>query len=131
MTMKPTRPTRSMIPCYAADGTPLGYRPLDAAQRLASGGHVHPVYGRKKHLRAIWLLCADGTSPVQPHAPTGTRYSYIETLANGRCWQLRRLDRRDTTTPDSSPATGRDPFLQVIRDCMSSPPDAQVRPSPR
>src|ERR1035441_6422465 len=67
----PTRPTRSTIPCYAADGTPLGYRPLDAAQRLVAGGYVRPAYGRKGHLRAIWLLRDDGTSPVQPRAHNG------------------------------------------------------------
>jgi len=118
MTMKPNRQTRSMIPCYAQDGRSLGYRTLEAAQRLVSGGYVHPTFGRKGHLKAIWLLCGDGTNPVQAHAPTGTRYSYVESLATGRCWQLRRLDRHDTTNPDGSPVTGRDPFFQVIRDCM-------------
>jgi len=119
--MKPTRSTRSAIPCYAADGTPLGPRPLDAAQRLVSGGYVRPAYGRKGHLRAIWLLRDDGTSPVQSRAHNGTRYSYIEPLATGRCWRLRRLDRRDTTMADGSQVSPRDPFLQVVRDCMPSP----------
>ena len=120
--MKPTRPTRSTIPCYAADGTSLGHRTLDAAQRLVASGHVCPAYGRKGHLRAIWLLRDDGTSPVQSRASTGTRYSYIESLATGRCWQLRRLEQRDTTTTDGSPVTVRDAFLQVVRDCVASPP---------
>jgi hypothetical protein len=128
--MKPTRRSSSMIPCYAADGTSLGYRPLDAAQSLVAGGHVRPAYGRKGHLRAIWLLREDGTSPVQGRAHSGTRYTFIETLENGRCWQLRRLDRRDGTT-DRSPKNGREPFLRVVRDCMSSPPNVQARPSPR
>jgi hypothetical protein len=123
--MKSTSPNRSMIPCYAADGTCLGYRPLDAAQRLISGGYVHPVYGRNGHLRAIWLLRDDGTSPVQHRAHNGTRYSYIETLESGRCWQLRRLSRRDTTTPDGSPVSARDPFLQVVRDCIVPSPDVR------
>jgi hypothetical protein len=121
--MKPT-PTPSTIPCYAADGTSLGYRPIDAAQRLVSGGYVRPAYGRKGHLRAIWLLRDDGSSPVQSRAHNGTRYSYIESLATGRCWQLRRLDRRDSTTPDGTPVTGRDAFLRVVRDCMTTSPDA-------
>ena len=131
MTMKPTRPARSMIPCYAPDGTSLGFRTLDAVQHMVAGGHVRAAYGRKGHLRAIWLLRDDGTSPVQSRAQNGTRYSYIKALENGRCWQLRRLDRRDATAPDGSPVPGRDPFLQVVRECMSPPPDAQVRPSPR
>lgn len=122
--MKPTQPPRSAIPCYAADGAPLGYRPLDAAQRLLAGGYVRPSYGRKGHLRAIWLLRDDGTSPVRSHAHQGTRYSFIATLENGRCWQLRRLDRPDTTTADGAPVTGRDPFFQVIRGCLAPSPDA-------
>jgi len=120
--MKPTSPNRSTIPCYATDGTSLGHRTLAAAKRLVAGGYVRPAYGRKGHLRAIWLLRDDGTSPVQSHAPTGTRYSFIESLATGRCWQLRRLDRRDSTTQDGSPVTVRDAFLQVVRDCVASPP---------
>lgn len=122
--MKPTSPPRSTIPCYAADGTSLGPRPIDAAQSLVAGGYVRPAYGRKGHLRAIWLLRDDGSSPVQPRAHNGTRYSYIESLATGRCWQLRRLDRRDTTTPDGTPVTGRDPFLRVVRDCMAASPES-------
>jgi hypothetical protein len=123
--MKPTNPTRhSTIPCYAADGTSLGYRTITAAQRLVAGGHVRPAYGRKGHLRAIWLVRDDGTSPVQARAHNGTRYSYIESLATGRCWRLRRLDRRDATTADGSLVTARDPFLQVVRDCLTHSPDA-------
>jgi hypothetical protein len=123
--MKPTRPTRSTIPCYAADGTSLGFRTLDAAQHLVAGGYVRPSYGRKGHLKAIWLLRDDGTSPVRADAHHGTRYSYIESLATGRCWQHRRLGR-DTATEDGLFVTARDPFIQVIRECMSSPPEAQV-----
>src|ERR1035441_1882198 len=128
--MKPTNPTNPTsppcpaIPCYAADGTSLGYRTLSAAQRLVADGYVRPAYGRKANLRAIWLLRDDGSSPVQARAHNGTRYSYIESLATGRCWQLRRLGRRDTTTADGSPVTGRDAFLQVVRDCLSPSSDA-------
>ena len=122
--MKPTSPPRSTIPCYSPDGTSLGPRPLDAAQRLVAGGYVRPAYGRKGHLRAIWLLRDDGSSPVQSHAHNGTRYSYIESLATGRCWRLRRLDRRDATSADGTPVTARDPFLRVVRDCMAASPDA-------
>ena len=120
----PTRPTRSTIPCYAADGTSLGYRTITAAQRLVADGYVRPAYGRKGHLRAIWLVRDDGTSPVQSRAHNGTRYSYIESLATGRCWRLRRLDRPDTTTEEGLPVTARDAFFQVVRDCMTPPPDS-------
>jgi hypothetical protein len=43
------------IPYYAPDGTSLGFRSLEAARRLIEGGYVKPSYGRKRHLRAIWL----------------------------------------------------------------------------
>jgi len=131
--MKPTRPTtptRSSITCYAPDGTSQGYRTLAAAERLVSGGYVHPVYGRKGHLRAIWLLRDDGGNPTQSRARSGTRYSFIESLDNGRCWQLRRLDRSDNTVA-RSPVAGRDAFLQIVRDCLTDsadgwPPGAQA-----
>jgi hypothetical protein len=125
---------RRMIPIYSPDGTSLGFRTLDAALRLVAGGYVRPAYGRKGHIKAIWLLKEDGGSPVQSRARTGTRYSYIEALDNGRCWQLRRLDRcistaggtaSDSANNTAAPVSPRDPFLQVIRECMSPSPDAQ------
>jgi hypothetical protein len=126
---------RRMIPIYSPDGTSLGFRTLDAAQYLVAGGHVRPAYGRKGHIKAIWLLREDGGNPVQARARAGTRYSYIESLDNGRCWQLRRLNRRistaggtasDTAENAAAPVSPRDPFLQVIRECMSPSPDATV-----
>jgi hypothetical protein len=124
--MQPNTRRPSQIPCYAADGTSLGYRTLDAAQRLVSGGYVRPAYGRKGHLRAIWLLRDDGSSPIQPRPQNGTRYSYIESLATGRCWRLRRLDRDDAA--GGATETARDQFLQVVRDCLTSSPHT---PPPR
>jgi hypothetical protein len=121
--MQPKRQP-SPIPCYAADGASLGPRTLDAAQRLVAGGYVRPAYGRKGHLRAIWLLRDDGSSPIQPRPQNGTRYSYIESLATGRCWRLRRLDQDDTAGDDGAPVTARDPFLQVVLDCLTSSPNA-------
>jgi hypothetical protein len=84
-----------LIPYYAPDGRSLGFRTAEAAKRLLAGGYVKPSYGRKGHLKAIWLLREDGSSPVQAHANAGTRYSFIETLEHGRCWKLRRLTYRD------------------------------------
>jgi hypothetical protein len=124
--MKLIKTNRSTIPCYAADGMSLGYRSLDAAQRLVSGGYVRPAYGRKGHLRAIWLLRDDGSSPVQARAGNSTRYSYIESLTTGRCWQLRRLCPRDSTIADVSSGSARAPFLKVIRDCTVPSPAATL-----
>ena len=88
------------IPYYAPDGTSLGFRSPEAAKRLIEGGHVKPSYGRKRHLRAIWLRQEDGSSPVPAHAPSGTRYSFPENLDSGRhCWKHRRLDRRGRQGP--------------------------------
>jgi hypothetical protein len=96
------------IPYYAPDGTSLGFRSLEAARRLIEGGYVKPSYGRKRHLRAIWLRQEDGSSPVPTHAPSGTRYSFPENLDSGR-------HRRDD---DGTPVSTRGVFLQVIADCL-------------
>ena len=103
------------IPYYAADGTSLGFRSMEAAKRLIAGGFVKPSYGRKGHLKAIWLRKEDGSSPVETGAPIGTRYSFLENLDSGRCWKLRRLDRRDE---DGVVFSTRDSFVQVLMDCL-------------
>ncbi len=105
---------REQIPIYAADGTSLGFRSLDAAKRLIASGYVKPAYGRKGHLKAIWLLQEDGGNPVETHARGGTRYSFLENIETGRCWSLRRLDRRDE---DGVPVITRGVFLQVVAEC--------------
>jgi hypothetical protein len=105
----------NLIPYYAPDGTSLGFRSVDAAKRLIAGGNVKPSYGRKGHLKAIWLQGQDGSNPVETHARAGTRYSFVENLEHGRCWKLRRLDRRDE---DGTPFTTRGIFLQAVADCL-------------
>ena len=103
-----------MIPLYAADGRSLGFRTLDAATRLVAGGSVKASYGRKKNLRAIWLLKEDG-NPVQTHPRRCTRYSFLQNLDSGnRCWKLRRVDGRDD---DGKSVSTRNLFLQVVADC--------------
>ena len=47
------------IPFYAPDGSSMGFRTLEAARRLIAGGYVKPAYGRKGHLKAIWLVQRD------------------------------------------------------------------------
>ena len=109
--MKPA----DQIPYYAPDGASLGFRSVEAAKRLIENGFVKPSYGRKGHLKAIWLRREDGSSPVETHGRAGTRYSFIENLEHGRCWKLRRLDRRDE---DGVPFTTRGVFAQVVTDCL-------------
>ena len=104
------------IPYYASDGTSLGFRSEEAAQRLIAGGFVKASYGRKGHLKAIWSRRQDGSNPVETQTPSGTRYSFPENLDSGqRCWKLRRLDRRDE---DGTPVITRGVFLQVIAECL-------------
>ena len=94
----------------------MGFRTLEAAKRLIAGGYVKPAYGRKKHLKAIWLLQKDGGNPVETHPQVGTRYSFLQNLDSGnRCWNLRRLDRRDE---DGVPVSTRAAFLQVVTDYL-------------
>jgi hypothetical protein len=84
-----------MIPCYAADGRSLGFRTIEAADKLVAGGFVKPSYGRKKELKAIWLCQAEGGNPIETHASAGTPYSFLQGLDSGlHCWNLRRLDPR-------------------------------------
>ena len=109
--MNPTQ-----VPYYASDGTPLGFRSAEAANRLVAGRFVQPSYGRKGHLKAIWARTEDGSSPVEARPHSGTRYSFPENLDSGRrCWKLRRLDRRDD---DGTPVSTRGVFLQVVQDCL-------------
>jgi hypothetical protein len=49
-----------MIPFYGPDGTSLGYRSLETAERLIANGYVKPAHGRKGHLKAIFLACEEG-----------------------------------------------------------------------
>jgi hypothetical protein len=109
---------REQIPLYAPDGTSLGFRSLEAARRLIAGGYVKPAYGRKGHLKALWLLQEDGGNPVETHAQAGTRYSFREALDSGlHCWKLRRVDGRDD---DGMPVTTRGAFLQVLKECLAA-----------
>jgi len=105
------------IAYYAPDGTSLGVRSLAFAQRLVEGGFVKPSYGRKGHLKAIWLLQPGGSNPVETHPRSGTRYSFIETLERGRCYTLRRLDERGA---DGVAVSMRSAFLQVVADCTTA-----------
>ena len=104
------------IPLYSTDGRSLGFRNEEAARRLVAAGHVSPSYGRKGHLKAIWLRGEDGNSAIQGHIPSGTNYSFREQLDNGRCWSLKRLDRRDE---NGVMVNTRGLFLNVILECMS------------
>lgn len=106
----------STIPLYAADGTSLGLRTTEAAQRLVAAGHVTASYGRRGHLKGIWLRREGERTPVAARTSSSKRYSYLKNLdAGGRCWHLRRLDQRDE---DGTRIDTRSAFAQVVADCL-------------
>ncbi len=88
------------IPLYAADGRCVAWRSLEDAQYRVATGFYRPSYGRKGHLKAVWLLRDDRTSPVEAQVAAGTRYSYLERLDCGRrCWKLRRVTQHAAALP--------------------------------
>ena len=44
------------IPYYDAEGRPRGFRTVEAARRLIANEVVTACYGRKGHLKAIYLV---------------------------------------------------------------------------
>lgn len=99
-----------LIPYYDTDGKPRGYRTREAAERLLANEVVTAVYGRKGHIKAIFLRQPDGSSAVQRGLPGGSRYSFREHLENGHLtWRLKKLGRGDELRPI---------FLQVVTDCL-------------
>jgi hypothetical protein len=107
---------RGQIPLYASDGTSLGFRSIAAAKLIIAGGYVKPAYGRKGHLKALWLLQEDGGNPVEARSRSGTQYSFLQNLDNGsRCWKLRRVDVRDD---DGMTVNTRGAFLEVLKGCL-------------
>ena len=61
-------------------------------------------------------LWEDGGNPVETHAQSGTRYSFLQKLGTGQqCWRLRRVDGRDD---DGMPVATRGVFMQVVADCI-------------
>gem|GEM_PF-6130710 len=70
------------------------------------------MYGRKGHLKAVYLPAEDGSHPVVRFQP-GNKYSYLEHFECGSvAWQLKRLGKGDEL---------RSIFLQVVTDCLARP----------
>jgi hypothetical protein len=116
-------PMTQPIPLYACDGTPWGFRSLEAAQRLIANGIVSPSYGRKGHLKAIFSKKADGSSAVERTGHRGTQYSFQHRLDSGRLtWKLKKLGEGEELRPL---------FQQVMTDCLVAATDGHeaTRPS--
>ena len=104
---------QQQIPIYAADGRSLGFRSIEAANRLVANGFVEAVHGRKGHLKAIQLKQPDGASAITTHVRAGTRYSFREHFENGTAaWTLKRLGKGNDLRPI---------FLRVVTDCLARP----------
>jgi len=98
-------------PLYSADGRRFGFRSREAVLRLLSMHLVRPVYGRKGHLKAIYLPAVDGSHPVKAPRP-GTKYSFEERFECGTiAWRLKSLGKGDELRPL---------FAQVVTDCLVS-----------
>ena len=70
---------------------------------------VRPVYGRKGHLKAIYMPAADGSHPVAKPRD-GKHYSYREHFDCGSvAWALKRLGKGDELRPL---------FVQVVTECV-------------
>ena len=105
-------------PFYSADGRSLGFRSREAAARLLAGGFVAAAFGRKGHLRAIYLRKADGSDPVETHPKPGTKYSFEQALPSGRrCWMLKKLDLIDEDGVRMNPEPI---FCRVLVDCLTT-----------
>src|ERR1035437_3724615 len=62
--------TRQDNPVLHGGWRSLGFRTLEAAERLVAGGCVKASYGRKKNLRAIWL-CQEDDNQKRPATARG------------------------------------------------------------
>ena len=104
------------IPIYAADGTSEGFRSLETARLLLANGYVKAAYGRKGHLKAIWVQQQDGGNPIETQARAGTKYSFPERLDNGlRCWKFKKLDIKDE---DGVRFSTQSFFRRVVDECL-------------
>lgn len=114
--MPQLRLNQDYYPLYSADGKSLGPRSREAVECWIDSGRVRPVYGRKGHLKAIFLPKEDGAHPVS--ASVGTKYSYQQRLDNGlRCWKLKELDLKDEHgVPFSTEAI----YRKVLLDCFTT-----------
>ncbi|MCZ2150872.1 MAG: hypothetical protein LC126_24260 [Bryobacterales bacterium] len=112
------RVNQDQYPIYSADGRPLGFRSRKATERLLAGGYVTPCYGRKGHLKAIFLRSEDGANPVDAYPKPGTKYSFEQSLSNGhRCWTLKRLDLVDENGCSVSAAPI---YRRLLLDCLTA-----------
>lgn len=97
--MPELRLQQEQYPLYSAEGRSFGFRTREAVVRLLEAKRVRPVYGRKGHLKAVYLPAEDGSHPVV-RLRAGKKYSYQEHFECGTvAWALKRLGKDDEFRP--------------------------------
>jgi hypothetical protein len=87
--------------------------------QLENAGSLSAVIRHPKGriARAI-MFAAPGERLIWLSVYGGTKYSFLERLAHGRAWDLKRLGGGRGAT-DYAPPEVRPIFLQVVTDCLS------------
>lgn len=86
--------------------------------RLQSAGLIaRVVRHRKGHINRAILFVRPGEVPVPRTAHLGTRYSFLDHLEHGLCWDWKRLGGARWGT-NYAPDELRPIFLQVVADCL-------------
>ena len=107
------------IPIYRADGELCGAIGPAALQRMQAAGLIARVIKSRKGeiKRAIMVPRRHGDKPLPLTAYMGTRYSFLDRMPVGQCWDLKRLGGARWGT-NYAPEEVRPIFLQVVRECL-------------
>ena len=108
------------IPVYRADGrlyNRVSERGL--ARLLAAGLIARVVRHRKGRINRAILVVRPGEEPMRRTVYLGTRYSFLDQLEHGLCWDLKRLGGARWGT-NYAPDEVRPFFLQVVADCLAA-----------
>ena len=106
------------IPVYRADGRLYDVVHLSGLDRMRAAGLIaRVVEHRKGQINRAILFARPGEEPAPWTAYLGTRYSYLDHLEHGLCWDLKRLGGARWGT-NYAPDEVRPIFLRVVTDCM-------------
>ena len=109
---------QATIPVYRADGRLYDIVTEPALARLEAAGLIaRVVRHRKGHINRAILVVRPGEAPLPRTAYMGTRYSFLDHLEHGVCWDLKRLGGVRWGV-NYAPAEVRPIFLQVVLDCL-------------
>jgi len=107
------------IPVYRPDGSLYQIASEAGLARLERAGLIaRVVRHRKGHVNRAILVLRPGEKPLPRTAYVGTRYSYLDHLEHGFCWDLKRLGGAPDGT-NYAPDQLRPVFMQVVSDCLA------------